>query len=180
MVPIYVAFLRAVNVGGRYYKMAELREHLTESGLSEVETYIQTGNLRVSSRKRTPAAVEKQVEQVLADHAGFEVPTVAMTPDELTATRQEARELSPGRPGPDQRQYVSFFKVALGAEATAAIEAWAEPGERAFVRGRHVHVCLNGVPFHEARIFGRLKRHLAPGTVRDLKVVDTLAERWGT
>ena len=31
--PTYVALLRALNVGGRFYKMADLREHLSESGL---------------------------------------------------------------------------------------------------------------------------------------------------
>jgi hypothetical protein len=32
---------------------------------------------------------------------------------------------------------------------------------------------------HEAKFFGAFKKALAPGTNRDLKVVTTLAERWG-
>ena len=44
-----------VNVGGRNYKMADLREHLTESGLDEVETHIQTGNVRFRTAMRSPA-----------------------------------------------------------------------------------------------------------------------------
>jgi uncharacterized protein (DUF1697 family) len=39
----YVAFLRAVNVGGRIVKMDELRGLFAEVGLSEVETFIASG-----------------------------------------------------------------------------------------------------------------------------------------
>ena len=74
--PTYIALLRAVNVGGRIYKMAELREHLTDSGLEDVETYIQTGNVRFRSSMRSAAKVEKHVEEVLGEHAAFEVPSV--------------------------------------------------------------------------------------------------------
>ena len=54
--PTYIALLRAVNVGGRIYKMADLREHLTESGLEDVETHIQTGNVRFRSSMRSACA----------------------------------------------------------------------------------------------------------------------------
>jgi hypothetical protein len=35
------------------------------------------------------------------------------------------------------------------------------------------------VTTHEARFFGAFHKALAPGTNRDLRVVGTLAERWG-
>ncbi|NHA70009.1 DUF1697 domain-containing protein, partial [Phycicoccus flavus] len=36
--PRYVAFLRAVNVGGRFVRMADLRAALAEAGFGDVET----------------------------------------------------------------------------------------------------------------------------------------------
>src|SRR4029077_8166446 len=81
--PTYIALLRALNVGGRYYKMADLRENLTDSGLEDVETYIQTGNVRFRSRMRSAAKVEKHVEEVLAEHCTFDVPAVIFAPSEL-------------------------------------------------------------------------------------------------
>lgn len=180
--PTYIALLRAVNVGGRVYKMAELREHLAESGLEEVETYIQTGNVRFRSTMRSAAKVEQHVESVLGAHSRFEVPSVIFTPDELRQVYDDAQGIVPPSfgPGEGQRRYVTFYKV--GAEPTGEvaeqIAAWDEPGESAVVIGRATHIWLNR-PSQEAKFFGAFKKALAPGTNRDLKVVTALAERWG-
>ena len=55
--PSYVAFLRAVNVGGRFVKMAELRLALEDAGFTDVATHIQSGNVFVRSGRRSCAAV---------------------------------------------------------------------------------------------------------------------------
>lgn len=42
----YIALLRGINVGGhRKVPMVELRDLLTKIGLSNVKTYIQSGNV---------------------------------------------------------------------------------------------------------------------------------------
>jgi uncharacterized protein (DUF1697 family) len=181
-VPTYIALLRAVNVGGRVYKMADLRRDLTESGLDDVETYIQTGNVRLRSAMRSPAKVEKHLEDVLGAHGGFEVPSIVFTPAELRSVRQDAETL----PVPafaehrEVRRYVSFFKAgaAPAGDVARAIGEWDAPGEAASVVGRAVHVWIDG-PMHEAKFFNAFKKPLAPGTARDLKVVRALDERWG-
>ncbi len=43
--PRYVAFLRAVNVGGRIVKMDELRRLFAGAGFADVETFIASGNV---------------------------------------------------------------------------------------------------------------------------------------
>lgn len=53
--PTFVAFLRGINVGGKNkLPMRELTEVLAGLGLSNVETYIQSGNVvfRVKSQTR--------------------------------------------------------------------------------------------------------------------------------
>ncbi len=92
--PTYIALLRAVNVGGRYYKMADLRDHLTTSGLAEVETHIQTGNVRFRTPMRSAAKVERHVEEVLGEHCGFDVPSVILTPAELRGIHDDAQGLA--------------------------------------------------------------------------------------
>jgi uncharacterized protein (DUF1697 family) len=180
--PTYIALLRAVNVGGRYYKMALLRDHLGDSGLEEVETYIQTGNVRFRSPMRSAAKVEKHVETVLGEHCGFDVPAVILTPAELREVYDDARSLPAPPFGSNDglRRYVAFFKAgeAPTGEVAERIAQWSEPGESAVVIGRATHLWLNR-PTHEAKFFGAFKKALAPGTSRDLKVVTTLAERWG-
>ena len=179
--PTYIALLRAVNVGGRIYKMADLREHLGASGLRDVETYIQTGNVRFTSTMRSDAKVEKHVEDVLGAHAGFAVPAIVLRPEELRRVYHDALALpSPFENPEGQRRYVNFFKAGEVPDADTAkqMEAWDEAGESVSVIGRAVHIWLNR-PMHEAKFFGAFKKPLAPGTSRDLKVVTALAERWG-
>ncbi len=180
--PSYIALLRAVNVGGRVFKMADLRSCLEDAGLQDVETYIQTGNVRFTTSMRSRPKVERYVEDALAGGCGFDVPAILFSPDELTRVHDEAMRLpspfksSEGRHG----RYVTFFKEAdvPVAEAAEEIAAWAHPGESAAVVGRAVHIWLDH-PTMQAEFFGAFKKVLAPGTNRNLKVVRTLAERWG-
>jgi uncharacterized protein (DUF1697 family) len=178
---VFVALLRAVNVPGRSYRMAELREHLTSAGLRDVETYIQTGNVRFRTSLRSPAKVEQHVEAVLRAHSGFEVPTVLLTPEELRTVHREAMALPvPESESVPVRRYLTFFKPgeAPAGEVADRICAWDEPGESAAVLGRAVHLWL-AHSLQDARFHGAFRKALAPGTARDLKVVTTLAERWG-
>lgn len=72
----YVALLRGINVGGKnLIKMPALVEALTDAGFKEVSTYIQSGNVLFSASKGA-AALEKQVEQVLAE--AFDIPVVVV------------------------------------------------------------------------------------------------------
>ncbi len=177
--PTWIALLRAVNVGGRTYKMADVRAHLTDSGLADVETWIQSGNVRFASRMRSPAKVAAHVERVLGEHAGFEVPALVLTPGELTAVHADALALPPPFGDAEgQRRYVAFLPEPPDEAGAALVGGWDVDGERAWVRGRTVHLWTVR-PMHETAVFPGLKRALAGGTVRDLKVVATLAERWG-
>ena len=55
----YVAFLRAVNVGGKNtVPMAKLRDALTEAGLEDVATVLQSGNVVFRSRASASAAAK--------------------------------------------------------------------------------------------------------------------------
>jgi uncharacterized protein (DUF1697 family) len=162
--------------------MAAMRDHLTESGLGDVETYIQTGNVRFTTSMRSPAKVEKHVEDVLGEHCKFDVPSVIFTPKELRQVYDDAQRITPPSFGNSegQRRYVTFYKIghAPTGEVAQRIAGWDEPGESAVVIGRATHIWLNR-PTQEAKFFGAFKKALAPGTNRDLKVVTALNERWG-
>lgn len=177
--PAYVAFLRAVNVGGRYVRMADLRAALESAGFGEVETYIQSGNLRLTSRRRSAAAVGAELEQVLGEWAGFAVPAIVRTPAGLTAAAA-AVDAVPPLLDPPGRRYVAFAGGPPAAGAAATIDAWDASGERARVLGSEVLVEL-GHGIQGSRLTGTRLERLAgvPTTWRDLKVVHTLAQRWG-
>jgi uncharacterized protein (DUF1697 family) len=177
-VATFVAFLRAVNLGARRkLPMADARAWLTAAGLDDVETYIQTGNVRFATSLRSRSKAEQLVEQVLGERCGFDVPAILLTPDELRRVYDDALDLPVPLDG-DVRRYVTFLKEAPSAEAAAPIDGWDHDGEAARVLGRAVHWWLEK-PTQAARLSNaRLEKTLGVGTTRDLKVVTTLAQRW--
>ena len=78
----YVAFLRAINVGGsKVIKMDRLRQLFEEMGFANVTTYIQTGNVVFDARQKNPETVrvkiEKDLERALGHDVGASVVTFA-------------------------------------------------------------------------------------------------------
>ena len=81
----HIAFLRAVNVGGRKVEMARLREVLAGLGLGSVRTYIASGNAFFVSPETDRASLVERVETGLSEAFGFAVPTILRTVPELEA-----------------------------------------------------------------------------------------------
>lgn len=81
----YVAFLRAINVGGHTVKMEILRHHFSELGLRDVVTYIASGNISFATRASDASALERRIERRLEDELGFEVATFIRTDGEVAA-----------------------------------------------------------------------------------------------
>lgn len=72
----YVAFLRAINVGGSHVvKMEVLRARFEDLGFAKVETFIASGNVIFETRLKEPAAIERKIERMLEDVLGYEVTT---------------------------------------------------------------------------------------------------------
>ncbi len=78
----YVAFLRAINVGGHVVKMDVLRRHFEALGLADVETFIASGNV-IFSTKAAPASLERRIEKRLGDVLGYDVATFVRTDAEV-------------------------------------------------------------------------------------------------
>ncbi len=176
--PSYVAFLRAVNVGGRFVKMADLRTALTGAGFTDVETHIQSGNVFVRSGRRSTRTVATEMSRVLAEVSGFEVPCVVRTPVELRASLAAVDAVPPLLAG--GKRYLALADGAVPSAAAEQLDAWAEPGERCSVLGCEILVELaNG--FRNTKLTNtRIERITGRTTTwRDLKVVRALDERWG-
>lgn len=72
----HIALLRGINVGGhRKVPMADLRRLATDIGLSDVQTYVASGNLVFASDDE-PAKLEARLERIIADTFGFPVDVV--------------------------------------------------------------------------------------------------------
>lgn len=175
--PTYIAFLRAVNVGRRAYPMAELRAALTAAGFEDVETHIQTGNVRFRTSLRKREQVVEQLEAAMRADRGFEVPVVLMTPEELVEVHEEALELEQGRELTGH--HLALLARPAYATGIAALEARSTEGEEVHVGERAVHLLLTGRKFHEARTGNaEVERHAGTATTRSLTVITKLTEKW--
>lgn len=80
---VYVAFLRAVNVGGTgKLPMSELRGMCEALGFSKVRTYIASGNV-VFESKLAEGAVKAKLERSLQTYAGKPVGVLLRTGAEM-------------------------------------------------------------------------------------------------
>ncbi len=86
---VFVAFLRAVNVGGTgRLPMSDLREMCNELGLADVQTYIASGNLRFGSDE-SKASIKTALEGNLRDYMGKDVGVIIRTASELRTILNE-------------------------------------------------------------------------------------------
>ena len=175
--PTYVAFLRAINLGPtRKFPKEAIKAAAEKAGFTDVETYINTGNLRVTTRMRSRAKVEEALEKAFLEDRGFDVPTIAFTPAEVTSIAEEAAEFAKDHQGV---HYVSLLKHEPTAELIDQIEAAGQGEESVRVGGRAVHLLL-GANYHEARLSNStVEKLMGVATNRNLKVIRTLAEKWG-
>ncbi|BAJ28142.1 MULTISPECIES: DUF1697 domain-containing protein [Kitasatospora] len=150
----YIAFLRAINVGGRTVKMDRLRELFAELGLEGVRTYIQSGNVFFRTAETDREALVARIEAGLEAGLGYPVPVVLRTVGEVEAVLA-AEPFAGVEPGEDKRLFVLFLSEPLPAEVRAELPVvspkgdWemigATPGE-AFVVMHLRNGRLNGNP----------------------------------
>lgn len=175
--PTWIVFLRAVNVGKRAYPMAQLRAVLTEAGYDDVETYIQTGNVRLSCPLRSRARLESALDKLLTADRGFPIQVVALTPAELREVAADVEALSAADPATGGH-YVSLLKAEPSAAGRARIEADPPEKERVHVRGRAVHL-LYDKPYHEAtRSNAAVEKAMGVATNRNATVIRALSDKW--
>jgi uncharacterized protein (DUF1697 family) len=82
-VPAHVLLLRGINIGSRNrIAMPKLREALDSAGFDNVRTYLQSGNVVVSS-DATPGKVAEDCKAVIAERFGLDIEIVTRTHKEL-------------------------------------------------------------------------------------------------
>jgi len=79
----YIAFLRAINVGGHTVKMMTLRQLFESFGFIEVETFIASGNVIFQTSYQKTATIEAQIASGMQTSLGYEVATFVRTEVEL-------------------------------------------------------------------------------------------------
>ncbi|MDP3084885.1 MAG: DUF1697 domain-containing protein [Rubrivivax sp.] len=172
--PTYVAFMRALNVSGRFIKMAELAAHYEALGHTQVSTFINSGNVIFNSRSGA-AAVQARTEAALAPLLGFSSEVFLRTPDELARIAERAAGLLVAAPEVN----VVFLKAALDAAQQQALQACQSEVDTLVADGRELYWSC-AVRQSESRLSNAvLERRLKlRATVRRVSTVQQLAGRW--
>lgn len=164
--PVYIALLRAVNVGGTgKLPMSELRAMCVAEGFRKVQTYIASGNVVFSaslSELRVKAALEKQLNA----YAGQPM-------DVIVRTAQEMAEVLAGNPFPDapaNQTVAIFLDKPPPADTLDQIKGKAD--ELVQLGRREIYVTYGGG-------MGRSKLKIPAGkngTARNINTIARLAE----
>lgn len=170
----YVAFLRAINVGGRVVKMDHLRALCEAIPLANVTTFIASGNVLFESN-RPRAAVENAIEKALKVSLGYDVATMVRNAADVAAVIERAGGRQPGAGG---RLYVGFLKSAPSTPIVKAVAAMSNAIDVLEIEGAEVYwQCKKS--WSESTVAGpRLERALGqPVTFRNITTVRKLAAR---
>jgi uncharacterized protein (DUF1697 family) len=134
----YIAFLRAINVGGHTVKMDVLRQQLEALGFSNVETFIASGNVIFETTSKNGRTLEKKIEEQLRTVLGYEVATFIRTDTELTAIANH-RSFSPSALKTAQALNVIFLADVLDAASQKKLMALKTDIDDFHVHGREVY-----------------------------------------
>jgi uncharacterized protein (DUF1697 family) len=132
-----VVLLRGINLGStNRIAMPALRTALEEAGFGDVRTYVQSGNVVLTSRAGA-AKVAATVTRVIADSFGLAIPVVVRTRDELAdvVARDPLGDVATN----PKRYQVTFLASKLDPGTVEKLEAVAVGGERLVVSGREVY-----------------------------------------
>lgn len=134
----YIAFLRAINVGGHNVKMDHLRALIESLDLRNVETFIASGNVIFESDSDDTRKLEQDIEALLHKTLGYEVATFVRTDEEVAAIASKppftSHEIDNAR-----ALNIGFVRDELDKSALETVHAFKSDIDEFRVQGREVY-----------------------------------------
>ena len=132
-----IVLLRGVNLAGRNrVAMPQLRDALDESGFEKVSTYVQSGNVVLSSRA-SAKRVGADVEKLIAERFGLHIDVVVRTRAQVAAV---VKRNPFGKVAKNPKLYqVTFLEKPPAAEVVRKLEAAAAGKEQVVHIGRELY-----------------------------------------
>lgn len=174
---IHVAFLRGINVGGKnILPMKALAEMFVAAGATDVETYVQSGNVVCRARSAVAKKLPTLIHDAIMKRFGYAIPVVMRSRDELRAVVRANPFLAIG--ADPKKLHVAFLRDAPGASRLAKLDAKRSPGDAFIARGRDLYLRLPSGVAKTKLTNAYLDSTLATiSTVRNWRTVLALAER---
>ncbi len=150
--------------------MTDLRNFITQIGLNDARSLLQSGNLIFTSSVRTGAELERFLETEAAERLSLEVDFYVRTPEEWKAVirqnpfRKEA-ERDPGH------LVVLFLKKAPEAKDVAALQADIKGPETVKAKGKQAYIFFPDGQGRSKLTTGMIEKRLGRGTGRNWNTV---------
>ncbi len=174
----YIAFLRAINVGGHgVVKMQEIRNIFESLGFSNVQTFIASGNIIFESKSTPTGKLEKQIESALQKHLGHEVGA-------LVRTEREVLEIVALKPFSQKEMdssvmfSITFLGGPLNEEARSKLMSLKSELDNFHLQDRQVY-WITKTKFSDSKIAAKVSRILGNrSTARGIKTIKQIAEKF--
>ena len=150
--------------------MTDLRNFLTQLGMEDVRSLLQSGNLVFGSKVRTGAELERFLETEAHDRLSLDVDFFVRTPDEWKSIirqnpfRKEA-ERDPGH------LIVLFLKSAAGVDDIVALQGAIRGPEIVRAKGKQAYIYVPDGQGRSKLTTAILEKHMGRGTGRNWNTV---------
>ena len=171
----YVAFLRAINVGGHaIIKMTDLKQVFESLGLENVQTYIQSGNVIFETTEADTASLENLIEDQVEKAMGHKTRLFVRTIQEVQSIAKKSPLTATGA----ETVFVGFLKEKPDKKLQEALLAFRSDADDFAVKGREVYNLRRD---RDKSVFSNnfIEKILKmPGTTRNLTVIRKIAEKY--
>lgn len=177
--PKYIAFLRAINVGGHTVKMDHLRRLFEEMGFANVETFIASGNVIFDATPISVPTLERGIEAALHAALGYAVATFIRTPAEVAEVTRHRPFPASELEAEGHALYIAFLADAPTAEATQKLLSFTTEVDEFTVAGREAYWLARRKMGASTFSGARLEKTLGmQATVRNVTTVRKLAAKY--
>jgi uncharacterized protein (DUF1697 family) len=177
-VPRHVAFLRAINVGGRRASRDQLTTCLDSLGFESVTTFRASGNLIFDAPRGSQAALTKRIDVALTESLGYDVRA-------FLRTAAEVRAIAGFDPFPPKVVKASAGKlqVALLAKspptgARDEVLAMATDADKLAIHGRELYWLPSGGQMQTDLNLRALDKLLGENTRRTKRMIEEIAAKF--
>lgn len=177
--PKYIAFLRAINVGGHIVKMDHLRQLFETLGFDNVDTFIASGNVIFDSTSKNAKTLERKIETLLEETLGYPVATFIRSTSELASIARYKPFGESELNADGNTLYIIFTADELSVESKRKLRTFSSEVDDFHANGREVY-WLSRKKISESKISGaQLERTMEmPGTMRNANTVKRLAAKY--
>jgi len=178
----YISFLRGINVSGsKLIKMEQLKKLYIDLLFSEVQTYIQSGNVIFHSPEKDIKSLENRISVAIKAQFGFEVPVIILSLETLLNILKTNPFWVDDPDTNCSDLYVTLLKDVPQQEFMDKLIAYDFTPEKVAVRNKVIFLFLpkgyGNTKFNNNFFESKLK---TPATTRNWKTLKTLASIAGS